>query len=561
MPTTPSDHVRSENQADDAISLPLDEFEVDVPRMIRVSGERLCVVRTGTGVYALENACPHEAYGLTQGSVVDDVITCAWHNWKFDLKDGRCVLGEEDVGTHDVSVVDQTVTIRLNRPDPESQREALRSSLSSAVAAARNGQITRDIIRLLDAGERPEAIMGLAVGYGAPRAEDGWSHEIACATDCLAIALEHERSDRSFAALALITGVSLIASEVRDRPVRSAEVGEPVFAFPSDVGMLFAESVESESVDRATAAILGAFADGIDLAEIRSWFIGVASAHLLAYGHGAIYVQKAFQLIDMLGTDAAPTILVHLIPTLIYATREDTLPYMGSYRTAIGSLDRSAIMTAQRERGFEHRHPVEAIESFKLSVLGDTDSEPIGSAASLLHAGVSPADLMDAVIDACAERMLRYDARNENDLDDDFGWLDITHGMTYAAAARWAYEAEPGERTLQLCLWAVALAHFTGRHEWHTVVAEPADVPQSAPDESVARQADAVIRRAFDDQVGSDLMVMHAIKCAREASLASARLGSVRPIDAVHRFMNGPRRDRFLAGNVHRSIKQLRRRS
>ena len=33
---------------------------------------------------------------------------------------------------------------------------------------------------------------------------------------------------------------------------------------------------------------------------------------------------------------------------------------------------------------------------------------------------------------AVSERLLRYDVSGERDFHDDFGWLDITHGMTYA---------------------------------------------------------------------------------------------------------------------------------
>ncbi len=48
---------------------------------------------------------------------------------------------------------------------------------------------------------------------------------------------------------------------------------------------------------------------------------------------------------------------------------------------------------------------------------------------------------VDGVLDACvlavSERMLRYNTAGEFDFSDDFGWLDITHGLTYAHAGRW----------------------------------------------------------------------------------------------------------------------------
>ena len=71
----------------------IDDFDVAAMKMVKVDGHRLCVVRTSDGVYALDQACPHEGYGLTTGELDGDLITCAWHNWKFRVSDGSCVLG------------------------------------------------------------------------------------------------------------------------------------------------------------------------------------------------------------------------------------------------------------------------------------------------------------------------------------------------------------------------------------------------------------------------------------------------------------------------------------
>ena len=45
-------------------------------------------------IFAVDNRCPHEGYPLAAGNVTDDcVLTCNWHNWKFRLSDGECLLG------------------------------------------------------------------------------------------------------------------------------------------------------------------------------------------------------------------------------------------------------------------------------------------------------------------------------------------------------------------------------------------------------------------------------------------------------------------------------------
>src|SRR5829696_6508131 len=86
------------------LNLKVDDLPVGSMRLARADGQRLCLVRTARGVHALDHACPHEAYGLTQGTLEGELLTCAWHNWKFRVDDGTCVLGEEDVRTHPVTV-------------------------------------------------------------------------------------------------------------------------------------------------------------------------------------------------------------------------------------------------------------------------------------------------------------------------------------------------------------------------------------------------------------------------------------------------------------------------
>jgi hypothetical protein len=36
-------------------------------------------------VHAFDDKCPHQGYPLSQGTVAGCVLTCQWHNWKFDL--------------------------------------------------------------------------------------------------------------------------------------------------------------------------------------------------------------------------------------------------------------------------------------------------------------------------------------------------------------------------------------------------------------------------------------------------------------------------------------------
>ena len=200
-----------------ALDLRLDDLPIGSMRMVRAEGRRLCLVRTGDGVFALDHACPHEGYGLTQGTLDGNLLTCAWHNWKFRVDDGACVLGEEDVRTHPVTVdADGTLHVALVDPDPAALRPTLMASLRRGIERDYVGQVSRDVIRLLRADTNPGEMIWEAVAHGAPRAEFGWGHSIASATDCLAMVDFYDGDQR---ALPIVQGIAGIAESERDRPV------------------------------------------------------------------------------------------------------------------------------------------------------------------------------------------------------------------------------------------------------------------------------------------------------------------------------------------------------
>ena len=44
----------------------LDDLDEGAMTMVKADGRRICLIRTATGVHAIDNACPHEGYGLAQ---------------------------------------------------------------------------------------------------------------------------------------------------------------------------------------------------------------------------------------------------------------------------------------------------------------------------------------------------------------------------------------------------------------------------------------------------------------------------------------------------------------
>jgi nitrite reductase/ring-hydroxylating ferredoxin subunit len=528
----------------------IDDLPIGSLKMVRVDGHRLCLVRTSDGVFALDHACPHEGYGMTQGSLDGNLITCAWHNWKFRVDDGACLVGEEDIRTHPVTIDEGGgVLLTVQQPDLATLRPRLMASLRRGIERDYVGQVSRDVVRLLQAETNPGELVWEAVRHGAPRAEFGWGHSIASATDCLAMVDLHDGDQR---ALPIVQAIAGIAETERDRTVNP--LPDPLGKLPADPLAEFRGAVESERLEHAQALVRGAIHTGYTAHDLQPWFTAVASDHLLSYGHGAIYCQKAFELLEMIGWERADTVLPYLVPTIVYGTREDVLPYTRPFMRALAGADLDALAGLPTDDRWRDDGTLLA------TLLGNDRKAIVPAVVDSMRGGAGVDGVLDVVVQTVGERMMRYEVDGEHDLLDDFSWLDITHGLTYAHAARWHHsmsvtQTAGGSDTVRLAMYTAFLAQWTGRHEWHTTVAAPDDGRSFAG--SVAEAGEALQREALLDKTSAFIVYAHGIKTSRAAAIEAARTGSMLPLQAVARFLDSPRLERFVAANVARSIEFL----
>jgi nitrite reductase (NADH) small subunit len=57
----------------------------------RVLARRVAVFNVAGKLYGIEADCKHMKATLAKGDVVDGVLTCSWHGWKYDLESGECL--------------------------------------------------------------------------------------------------------------------------------------------------------------------------------------------------------------------------------------------------------------------------------------------------------------------------------------------------------------------------------------------------------------------------------------------------------------------------------------
>jgi nitrite reductase/ring-hydroxylating ferredoxin subunit len=85
----------------------------DAGLTVEVAGTEYALFRVDGEVRCTDAACPHEGASLADGEVKAGVVTCPWHNWKFDVCTG-CSLDPpgNDIKTHETLVEDGRIFIK-----------------------------------------------------------------------------------------------------------------------------------------------------------------------------------------------------------------------------------------------------------------------------------------------------------------------------------------------------------------------------------------------------------------------------------------------------------------
>ncbi len=76
--------------------------------------DQMVAVFNDKGEYrAIDDMCPHMGASLASGHFEDCVVTCPWHAWSFDTRDGTwCDNRRLKVDTYDVRVVGDEIQVK-----------------------------------------------------------------------------------------------------------------------------------------------------------------------------------------------------------------------------------------------------------------------------------------------------------------------------------------------------------------------------------------------------------------------------------------------------------------
>jgi nitrite reductase/ring-hydroxylating ferredoxin subunit len=96
------------------VRVPLSALDAAGRTVVEQDGHEIALFLVDGRAHALANTCPHEGNPLVEGELLGPTLTCAYHNWKFDLETGACLFGNEPARVYPAEVRDGEIWIGLD---------------------------------------------------------------------------------------------------------------------------------------------------------------------------------------------------------------------------------------------------------------------------------------------------------------------------------------------------------------------------------------------------------------------------------------------------------------
>jgi nitrite reductase (NADH) small subunit len=79
-----------------------------------VNDKEVAVFNVDGSFYAIENICKHRGGPLGEGELEGETVTCPWHAWQYNVKNGNCLTKEGiKMDTYEVHVEGDDVKIAI----------------------------------------------------------------------------------------------------------------------------------------------------------------------------------------------------------------------------------------------------------------------------------------------------------------------------------------------------------------------------------------------------------------------------------------------------------------
>ncbi len=246
---------------------------------------------------------------------------------------------------------------------------------------------------------------------------------------------------------------------------------------------------------------------------------------------------KTGQVNERLGRTVEEPLLLPLVRSLTYAFREDLIPEFRAYGPALAAWPEAPAPSAAPP--------------------GPEDFIGLATPAALARAGDFAADpraLHRALLGASAWQMLHFDAaaqaRNDRPVQDNIGWLDFTHPLTFGNAVRELCTRQPH-------LWPrglLQMACFLGRNTAY--VDRDLEVAEWRVGAEGAGFFEAAAARLLDHGQPEYILSGHLLKTFMAVRAEAPQLSGARAdlLAALNRLLNTPIKRKFTLRSARQSL-------
>ncbi len=395
----------------------------------------ICVLWSDGAAFALDDRCPHMGFPLHRGTIENGLLTCHWHNARFDLSSGGTLdPWADDVRAYPVDITGDEVSVLVEADADRTShlvhrlQEGLEQGITLVTAKA--------VLGLLDAGVPAGDIVSVGVEFGTRYRQAGWGAGLTVLTAMANVLDDLAPADR---ALALVHGLAFVSRDTRGRPPRFSllPLGEPIPA--PRLGGWYRRFIETRSADAAERTLASAVAT-LDARQVADMMLAAVTDHVfIDGGHTIDFTNKAFEVLAHLGWESARDVLPTLVAGTASATRSEErgawrFPHDLAGMITGAAADLPARLAAGGD-GFDHDKGVAALA---WSILSEDPAEVVAAISTCIAAGATPEELARAVAYAAALRIVRFHVQNDHG-----DWDEVHHAFTAANALHQAMRRAP----------------------------------------------------------------------------------------------------------------------
>jgi len=393
--------------------------------VIVVSGKRrrIAVFAEGESVFAVENNCPHMGFPLDKGSVKDGMLTCHWHQARFDLRSGCTFdLWADDVARHQAWLEAGEVYVAPEPAHPLGEadhRQRLIRGLEQNIGLIQ----AKSILALLEAGVSLQSIVREVVRFASANLT-GISEGM-IRLGCVARVFDY--LSRRTRYKALYYAIRQIGEETsQSTPRRPRQALSDTSHGLATLKQWMRQWVQTRHRDGAERTVLTALEQlpGEDVADL---VFGGATERLYANGgHLLEDCNKAFELTELLGDEEAVNLIPLAIPGMTSGRgQEESTNWHHPVEIVdpLRNIERFLPAILDRPRT-DSWHPS---ESLRETLLGDDPLRILETLEAALSDGAPPDRLAREVCYAAALRLARFATSNEV-----ADWFNPQHTFIYS---------------------------------------------------------------------------------------------------------------------------------